>query len=1716
MSIISAVALWAQALRAAVPEGTVLRKEWKQYDRLARQDLPEDEMTKLETIMSKASDRRLLVDFFEAATRYRDRRISRSWKERDAAGKEMKERILSFGMPVLTAYYYSWEDAALLNDYVVDHADELSKSVTPAFYKSRPPVTETASYLDFKDDLEYAAWLALPWNNDDRIYKILEERYGSSYPEIALLEYHKASSSSPVKQKMEDFSRKYQGRGAALLSEDWLLRDKVNGMTSSDTTTSQAFLALKDECSAFQAKVKEMSRAEKWLRKGRLTAAADGISTLTGKSLTACIENNVVKITFRNTPYADITLLKGKVTIYKARVANPTCSFYVEDTVSHPLPPIEDGRYLLKLKAKDIDAVTVDYDKSSLSVASREYEGRQWIYVADFMSGRPVEKVDVTVRKSGEDEVTSSVRDLAIDGYTPLPESLAASLKDDVSYSLTCSYRDSEGKLHKSREIPWDKDAGYAYSDGSQQVEKAVVMVSCGAYKPGDTVKFKAVAYRGDIYSALRTFDAGETIKATMRSQRFTGDNDRSQELSLVTNEFGSVAGEFVIPEDAEGGYYWISVTCDKKALGSVLFRVDEYVLPTYGITLDDDKCFWFKGDTVTVSGTVKSYSGHALTSATLSYMCDKSAGFASIDGDGTFSFSFVPENRHSTCKIKVTDATGETCEASRSIVVRRAKDDTDFRLSGAAVGSNAQIDGSSRMDYIMVNDPATKFSFMWSSDQFDGVVAAPVSYRVTHDGTLVHEGEVQMGEQFTLGFTGKSGLLEIEAVTVLSDQEGGRHETTRKFKVLYLADDADVIDAPVENFLKPLPGGSVKVQFGAGLGDVWAVAELWGCDHRLLRRENIHLTGGRGAAGSLRVLDWGYEEDWPEVVMLKLLYFRNGQCYRLNHSFSRPIKQLKMPVEFSRFQDNTLPGNGYEFAVHALPQSECLVSVYDASTDKINRNTWQTVSLNRMPAFSPFERHECGSCDSERPVRILYKATAASGVRIRGRASSASDYYFAADYAEEAVALQSVSYANSSDMMVGYAPQMEEVSVEDVAVRSDFADILAFEPFLRTGDDGEVSFRINTSDKLSTYHVSVYAHDKDMHNGALVRDMVVSVPVKLSVVQPRILFEGDRYVLHATVSNSSDEDVDGIFGIDAYDGDSWKDAPVLSHAQGKAHVPANGSAELSLPIGKVPHCGSGVMGIKLAFACRNAEGRTVSDGMFVTVPVEMPAQEITEAHSALLKGNGDRKRLTDSLMAQFSNGKKADTQTSEILISDQLRAVLDQSSDTDAEDAISVSSAMVFRLLASHLKGESADAGGYVRSLLALQSSEGGFAWFKGMEASAQVTAVVLERLARLKALGILPSAFTDEVVSSAVKYLDSKFFAASKPSMWRPMLSSGQYFYVRSLYADVPFGVKLSSQMKSDDRDYLTPSKDYAYGCVFYKARRIRTIANLQSSEAGVALAKAWGVKLLTSRRLDKTLEKDLASLMQYAVAHPSGGIFYPNAVMPWRGLMESELYAHSFICDLFRDIEKAYPEHAARASEISEGIRLWIMVQKETQKWESDPAFAEAVSSVMDGSKSLMDTRVLVLKRTVKLPFSQIRKAGNGMTLSTSYSVKRGDDWVEIKSGEVLPVGEKVRATYKLWSEENRSFVRLSVPRPGCLVPVEQRSGYGWWGCYRRVRVRATEYYWEVFPEEKTTLTEDFYVSQEGTFTAPAAEVESAYAPHYRANTAASLAIRTELLN
>jgi hypothetical protein len=208
---------------------------------------------------------------------------------------------------------------------------------------------------------------------------------------------------------------------------------------------------------------------------------------------------------------------------------------------------------------------------------------------------------------------------------------------------------------------------------------------------------------------------------------------------------------------------------------------------------------------------------------------------------------------------------------------------------------------------------------------------------------------------------------------------------------------------------------------------------------------------------------------------------------------------------------------------------------------------------------------------------------------------------------------------------------------------------------------------------------------------------------------------------------------------------------------------------------------------------------------------------------------------------------------------------------------------------------------------ILACRNSDGGFGWFEGMPSSPVVTAVVLHRMAAIAALGInVPG------LDTSVLYLDKEHFGGERP-FWYGCLSDAQYMYVRAMYASVPFQWKagttaqkdLLKAFKKNAKAYLTPSAKDGRGLngrILDKARRLKTLSNPTASDTGIALAKAWGVTLGTSRKLSSSLDADIESLLEYAVDHKDGGMYFPNAVMPWRGLLESEAYAHSMLADLF----------------------------------------------------------------------------------------------------------------------------------------------------------------------------------------------------------------------
>ena len=519
-------------------------------------------------------------------------------------------------------------------------------------------------------------------------------------------------------------------------------------------------------------------------------------------------------------------------------------------------------------------------------------------------------------------------------------------------------------------------------------------------------------------------------------------------------------------------------------------------------------------------------------------------------------------------------------------------------------------------------------------------------------------------------------------------------------------------------------------------------------------------------------------------------------------------------------------------------------------------------------------------------------------------------------------------------------------------------------------------------------------------------------------------------------------------------------------------------------------------LGFRIVF-----EGDDFSDGMFAQVPVCPAEQTLVETHSAVLLPEADTLAVLEGLRASFVNTSPHGAEYLEYRLMDMFHDMIPEPSRAESRDAISQSEAMVVNLVAACLKDEGT-AAGYVDAfmeaagiLLECADADGGLSWFAGGRPSPFVTALVLDRYAAIRDRGLLEQVYglkgkdaleaLDNAVVSALRYLDGLFLKNGKCTA----LTAGQYLYVRSKYSGV------------------IPDED----CMGR-----RSVKKMLKEMGGDMLGKVMRVDII--RNLPKTgrwmriqMEKDVESLLEYAVNHPSGGIYFPNAVMPWRGFIESEAYAHAMICDLFHDL--GYDD-------LADGIRLWLMLQRETQNWRETAGFAEAAAAASDASESIRDVRVAVLRKSFVKPFDDVRPSGNGLRVSVRYFKnvisESGDRMlrVEVKDGESVVAGEKIHAEYKVWSRDNRSYVRFSAPRHACFRPVEQLSGFFWgpYG-YREVKNDRTLYWIETLPEEDVTISEEFYVSQTGTFAAPSLEIETISAPHYRAVGGSRRSFRSE---
>jgi len=287
---------------------------------------------------------------------------------------------------------------------------------------------------------------------------------------------------------------------------------------------------------------------------------------------------------------------------------------YKRHSAEFKIDALDQGNYVLMLK----DTVTndetltrtVNFRVSGLAYSSRANpDGGIEVRVMDRETGKPLNgvKINLHSRNNNYNNKTnkSEWADIDVNG-TSDKYGLFRSDKFPSGYGLSVGLTIKGDTLtDKAKYVNGARDA----QDDDDPDDKTVLFTDRQIYRPGQTIYFKALQLQ--ILKQKNKIMPGKQVEV-----RFLDVNDKQvSSLKLITNNFGTVSGSFIIPQSMLDG----DVTL-KTADGEISVKVEEYKRPTFQVEFLPVKESYKLNDSVIVNGTVTAFSGYGLSQARVAY----------------------------------------------------------------------------------------------------------------------------------------------------------------------------------------------------------------------------------------------------------------------------------------------------------------------------------------------------------------------------------------------------------------------------------------------------------------------------------------------------------------------------------------------------------------------------------------------------------------------------------------------------------------------------------------------------------------------------------------------------------------------------------------------------------------------------------------------------------------------------------------------------------------------------------------------------------------------------------------------------------------------------------------------------------------------------------------------------------------------------------------
>lgn len=722
------------------------------------------------------------------------------------------------------------------------------------------------------------------------------------------------------------------------------------------------------------------------------------------------------------------------------------------------------------------------------------------------------------------------------------------------------------------------------------------------------------------------------------------------------------------------------------------------------------------------------------------------------------------------------------------------------------------------------------------------------------------------------------------------------------------------------------------------------------------------------------------------------------------------------------------------------------------------------------------------------------------------------------------------------------------------------------FMPGLVGGDDGEVEVRFDTPDFNTTWQFQIMGYTGDLLTAGLMLDAVASKPVMVQSNVARYLRTGDKGEVSALLFNNSDTSLPLHGEVRIFDPASGKTIASY-HLGAETTAPA---ANRKITVGfDVPY-GLSAIGIE-AYALSDK----FSDGERTVIPVLPSSTPVVESTNFYIgKGGKDfsvklpklrkdanvtlkycdnpvwecvlalpsistpgSKNILSLMRALYANSLALDVAVKypavkaglEKALADKegLKSNLEKDGGLKTvalentpwvNDAASETARM--RSLSSLLDEEKGRGviSGIMNDVKGLQNGDGGWSWCPGMRSSLFMTQQALLHFGMMKRIGCLP-ADAGKMASRALDYCDRELYRgyveSKKTFSTATMLN---YLYVRSFFeaGNGPVGF---AGLKNEALRRI--SGEWRAFSIYDKA----TAATLLSRSPGY----------------EREARVILESLNQLASKSEAKGWWFDNLRSGNGGW--PKLITTAQALEAYSEIEPASPA--------VDGLRQWLVLQKETEDWGANSYTVEVIQSILSsGTDWTSPSEAPVISiggKEVALPRGEALtglvtvsldpKEASGKKLSV-VKKSEGPSWGGVVSQYVAPmkdvkgascdnlkvekrlmavtdtpagesvrktsefkVGDKVRVTLTLTCDKDMDYVALVDERAACLEPDGQVSGYemkdGLW-MYREVRDNKTTFFISYLPKGVNVVTYDCHIDRGGAYAIGIASAQSQYSP------------------